>query len=474
MPWQASEASSFTKKADTPEKKRQWAKVANSVLKQTGSEAKAIKAANAACEREEEDSMDDRRRRRRGQSRDPQGRELETWEELEEINSSPLAIIVNGPSATALRMYDAVALDESAKLQITRDGYLKALPRIARTGIQLYKGDECGRGDVDIVRVYRPESSVFHNDATHSYTHLPITIEHPGGAVTADNWRKYAVGETGDEVLRDGGSVRVPMMLRDAKAIELVKSGKRELSVGYGCELDWNPGVTPDGEPYDAVQHNIRGNHLAIVTHARGGSTLRIGDSKMTDLKTVLIDGLPCQMSDKDAAIVMKTIKELQDQNEFFKKKIGKKEEEEEEVEKNSKAKDEAIKTKDALILTLQQQLKDAMDPARRDAELADRDLVRNKARALMGSTFKVDGKEIADMRREVVLAKSGVQSAKDWGDTEIKAVFEHLTADVKQRDPINDARTAFAGGNDAMQSPKAVAYQEMVKDMENAWRSPS
>ena len=166
----------------------------------------------------------------------------------------------------------------------------------------------------------------------HSYSHLPITLEHPGVTVTADNWKKYAIGETGDEVIRDGGSVRVPMMLRDAAAIQLVKDGKRELSVGYGCDLVWGDGFTPDGEPYDAVQHNIRGNHLAIVTRARGGSTLAIGDTTMT--KSVMIDGLPCEMTDNSALIVQRAITQLQDQVENFKKKFAKKGEEEEEKEK--------------------------------------------------------------------------------------------------------------------------------------------
>jgi hypothetical protein len=68
----------------------------------------------------------------------------------------------------------------------------------------------------------------------HSYTHLPTTLEHPAAPITTDNWKEHATGNTGDEVLRDGGTVRVPMMLRDAKAIEAWKDGsKRQLSVGY-------------------------------------------------------------------------------------------------------------------------------------------------------------------------------------------------------------------------------------------------
>jgi uncharacterized protein len=485
MPWSASEAKSFTSKADTPKKQRVWAQAANAALKEHGSESKAVRIANAAVANMSEDSAVDARRRRRGTSRDPFGREMMSWEEYEEQELDamptqlPLVFVLDAPAPVTRMMYDRVEFDDAANVEVTTDGYLKAMPRIARTGIQKYLGAECGRPEMDTVMVYRPETSVFADSATHSYTHLPICIDHPRQMVSADNWKKVAVGETGDEVLRDGHTVRVPMMLRDSKAIKLVKDGKRQLSVGYACDLKWGDGVTPDGEHYDAMQTNIRANHLAIVTEARGGPTLTIGDAEMSELKTVIIDGLPCQMSDKDAAIVQRTIKNLNDEFEFFKKK--KKEEEDDEDKKRdsmSKAlaeKDEAIKVKDALIATVQQQLKDATDPAKLDAQLSARDAVRSKAMAIMGPAFKVDGRKIEDVRRDVVVAKSNVAAAKDWGDEAITAVFDHLTSDVQpQRNPIRDASIAFAGTPPAFQgqSVKDAAYAEYCKDLQDGWKA--
>lgn len=46
MPWITKDASLHTKKANTPDKKKQWKEVANSVLKKTGNDAKAIRIAN--------------------------------------------------------------------------------------------------------------------------------------------------------------------------------------------------------------------------------------------------------------------------------------------------------------------------------------------------------------------------------------------------------------------------------------------
>ena len=47
MPWRASEAKGFTKKAASPTAKRQWKEVANDALKRGASEGSAIRQANA-------------------------------------------------------------------------------------------------------------------------------------------------------------------------------------------------------------------------------------------------------------------------------------------------------------------------------------------------------------------------------------------------------------------------------------------
>jgi hypothetical protein len=48
MPWGPSDAARHTRKANSAKKKRQWAHVADSMLKRTGNESSAIRAANAA------------------------------------------------------------------------------------------------------------------------------------------------------------------------------------------------------------------------------------------------------------------------------------------------------------------------------------------------------------------------------------------------------------------------------------------
>jgi len=175
-----------------------------------------------------------------------------------------------------VNLFDTFMLDGVRR---TADGYLAAYANVARTGVQMYKGKELGRPDLGDVKVYRPPAEVFHKDAMHSMAHRPVTLMHPSESVNARNWKKYAMGHTGDEVIRDGDHVRVPMVVMDAAAISAIESNDaRELSMGYSTDLKWGKGKTRDGQTYDAVQTAIRANHLAIVPLARGGSTLKLGD----------------------------------------------------------------------------------------------------------------------------------------------------------------------------------------------------
>lgn len=51
MPWTAKSARRFTRRARTPKRRRQWAKVANKMLRRGVGEGRAIRAANAAVKK---------------------------------------------------------------------------------------------------------------------------------------------------------------------------------------------------------------------------------------------------------------------------------------------------------------------------------------------------------------------------------------------------------------------------------------
>ncbi|MEE7545758.1 DUF2213 domain-containing protein [Xanthomonas sp. Kuri4-1] len=136
--------------------------------------------------------------------------------------------------------------------------------KVSRIGIQQYLGSEVGKPELPIVRLYRPPEKVFSDATLRSFAHRRMTNDHPPVMVDASNWKQYAVSQTGDEVRHDDKFVRVRLVPMDKAAIADWEAGKVELSQGYTAEIVFEEGVTPEGEPYDAVQRNIRNNHLAL------------------------------------------------------------------------------------------------------------------------------------------------------------------------------------------------------------------
>lgn len=51
MPWTTRDVTRHNRSVKSPKRKRQWSKVANSILKRTGSDARAIRGANAAVKK---------------------------------------------------------------------------------------------------------------------------------------------------------------------------------------------------------------------------------------------------------------------------------------------------------------------------------------------------------------------------------------------------------------------------------------
>lgn len=149
----------------------------------------------------------------------------------------------------------------------TDEGYLVDTPVVGRVGIQTYMN-----ADGTVRKEYRPAEEVFHPDALNSMAGKPITDQHPEGKVTAANFKKLTIGTILGAGKQDGNNVTAPIIIQDADAIaKAEKGGVRELSLGYTVDLDETPGEY-NGEKYDAVQKNIRVNHLALVPKGRAGN----------------------------------------------------------------------------------------------------------------------------------------------------------------------------------------------------------
>lgn len=326
----------------------------------------------------------------------------------------------------------------------TADGYLVADAFVARTGVQTYLGEELGRPDLLNVRLYRPPEEVFSDATLRSFAHRPMTNDHPPEQVNAQNWKKYAVGQTGDEVVHDQKRVRVPLVLMDQDAIADYEAGKRELSQGYSSEIDWTDGVTPEGEPFDAIQRNIRNNHLAMVRFGRAGHEFRIGDGgapgapdpgphhhqkepTMSD-KTILVDGLSVVTNDAGAQAIGKLQAQLKDAQTA-----------QASADHTHQAaiavKDSEIAKRDAEIDSLKGQV---LSDAALDQRVQQRGDLIGKAKAIHDADYS--GKTDAEVRKAAVVAKLGDAAIAGKPDAYIEARFDILADNAKPRDPVAQA----------------------------------
>ena len=358
----------------------------------------------------------------------------------------------------------------------TDDGYLVTEAFAVRTGIQHYSGAEVGLFDRDVVAVYRPEEEVRSPASLATFSHAPVTLGHPSEGVTKDNWATLAKGEVSTEATWDGNKIKLPLIVKDTAAIAAIDAGTRELSAGYTCELDFVDGVTPQGEPYNAIQRNIKINHLAIVPQGRAGSECRIGDnashwgltpcpptSKQKDnimpdaLKTVVLGDQAVQVAVTDAATIEKfktdAAKALSD------------------LETSHTA---TVEARDATIGELKvevQALKDAATtPEKLSKMVADRVSLETAVKAI-DDKIKLDGVADADLRKAAVASKLGDEMVADASEGEISGMFKAVSKDAaKGVDTFADSKR---NASPQTQQIGDNGQSEYEAGLTNAWKTP-
>lgn len=142
----------------------------------------------------------------------------------------------------------------------TDEGFIRDTPIVGRTGILRYKNaDGSDRYE------YRPPEEAFKSDSLATLMGKPITIGHKAMVDAGNAAAIKPVGTVLSEGRQDGDTIRADIVIYN------LDTAARELSCGYRLDLDETPGTTPDGQHYDAIQRNIRYNHLAIVPAGRAG-----------------------------------------------------------------------------------------------------------------------------------------------------------------------------------------------------------
>jgi hypothetical protein len=158
------------------------------------------------------------------------------------------------------------------RVERTPQGGLRVPAAVTRTGVLTYQ-----RADGSVTREWRPADEVFATDSLATLRGAPVTDLHPQQLVTTDTWKELAVGHVGDAPRREGDLLVADLVVQDAAECARIEARERvEVSCGYECDVEPTPGVTPEGERYDAVQRRVKYNHVGLGPSGWGRAGPRV------------------------------------------------------------------------------------------------------------------------------------------------------------------------------------------------------
>ena len=374
--------------------------------------------------------------------------------------------------------------------EFTDEGYLRVKARIARTGIQSYTDANGG-----IRLEYRPEEEVAANAALDSFREKCVTKEHPPVLLDASNTKDYAVGFTSADVSYSEGFVESTLTVTDKETIdEIMRGNVREVSCGYKVDYSPEPGITPDGQHYDGIQKNIRGNHVAIVNRARGGAQVRLMLDSADAAVNVLInhstgvimaaniafDGVSFEADPALAAAISAERDDAKGSYADMKRKYedamaeaSKMKEEMDAMGKEMKGKcDSAEGRADALAEEVES-LKTDLEAAKQvnvDSLVEERIALIDKARTSLDSAFDFAGLSAREIMEASIKAVRGDADLSERSDDYVTAMFDTLAESAPRSDSATteELRKAVA----SIASPMSAPSSYMDK-LQNAWKSP-
>jgi len=334
----------------------------------------------------------------------------------------------------SFRRFDRATFTRATRLD---NGMLRAPARLARTGVLEYR-----LPDGTISRELRLPEEVFSEDSVASFELVPLTDDHPsenGGEVTAENAKRLSVGSVGTPH-QDGRYLAATLMVVDSNAISKIDEGKQELSCGYFCDREpapagavWQDSETGQSIPYNFIQRNIRGNHVALVEKGRAGPSVRVqldstdgvqvdaAETQEPQKMKFTVDGIEYAEPEVMAAAFAKHVKEAAEKATAAKS----------ELDKQAARADIA----EASVAALTKDLADAKDPAKLYVAVAARVALETKARQFIGDA-KLDGLDEAGVKRAVVVKLSPDMKLDGKSADYVDALFDHLTANAPKTNP--------------------------------------
>jgi hypothetical protein len=366
-------------------------------------------------------------------------------------------------------------------VEATSTGGLRVPAAVTRKGVLRY-ADASGRQWAE----YRPPEEVFAPESLATLRAAAVTDRHPTELVTAETWEALAKGHVDGAPERDGDFVVVDLAVQAAPLCALVQSGEsRECSSGYTCDVDPTPGITPEGERYDAVQRAIRYNHIALgpVGWGRAGRDV-----------SLRMDGAAYQVLAGEPAAEGTTMKRtLKIRGRTFRLDEGDEAQQKAQADEAQAAVEEvemkadedagelaALQTKLAeaqqLVSTLQ--TKAAPAPVTEDTvpeDVLDSALeLRATARAVLGAEHPLRGKKAPELRREVVAKALPAVKLDGRSDAEIAGMFRVVATQATGRPARNDALGALNTIAHAPREDSGDPVDAMQTTTQGRWREPT
>lgn len=190
--------------------------------------------------------------------------------------------------------------DENGFLHVSRS-------HISREQVTEYLGEEVpdwealGLVKDRLYQVYRPGEELAKAAAT--CNGLPILWHHHHESADEPQV-EHRIGSMGTDAVYEGGYLDNSLVFTVADAIAAIEDGScRELSLSYFYDPDPTPGVW-NGQPYDIIMRNIRGNHLALVETGRAGPSVAVADAapKEGDMKKKTANDESVEQQEMEAA----------------------------------------------------------------------------------------------------------------------------------------------------------------------------
>jgi hypothetical protein len=346
---------------------------------------------------------------------------------------------------------------------------LKASAYLTRAGVFSYVG-----ADGRVTRELRPPAEVFKADSLSSLEMVPVTDDHPSARVDSSNVKEFSVGHVGDSVKQDGNKILARVLVTDAKVIEKIKAGKRETSCGYTCDVSAESGVY-EGSPYDAVQKNIRYNHVALVDRGRAGPEVRL---RLDSAGTIAVQKEHTDRASEGEITMKVRIDEVEyDAPDPLGQAVSKLQRKADDLEKQvteGKAVGDKAKAKaDSLaeeLVTAKKAREDAESPKKiREAVKARLGLERSAAKVL--GEEKTDEVEDLELMKKTIMKAAPGAKLDDASPEYIKARFDHVIETLGERSVAAVQVAASVRGDVA--SDAEGARKRMLERQSTQWQKP-